>query len=345
MGCAIQGIGIAGGFGCGLDALETALQKREPVAQTVMAYGRDIPAALVSLEPLEKFFPRRSLRRVDHFSQLALLGASLALEDAGTMVPSDRSRIGLIIASGYGPMGTTFAFLDSYLKGGDKFTSPTHFSYSVHNAAAANISILHQIHGPNLSVSQFEMSFAVALRTAQEWLAQGVVDAVLVGSVDEFCPELGYCWQRYFDLGDPCSKLPTYTYPGEGTAFYLLTNGESAQHGFVKEVRFGKAPLTEELSCVPLIVGRDGHAWCERMCYDIKADLIASYTHCYGSFPTAQAFDMTAALVSLSRRYFYPSALLGELAGNGGDTIEGVDKIHCLKFDAQKQGALITVNR
>lgn len=142
MRMAIQGIGLSGGFGCGVEALHAALRNGavEPGQGSVERNGvvDTFPAYQASIDGLEEFFQKRALRRIDHYSKMTLLGASLALKDAG-LLEADRSRMGVVIATGYGALKTTFDFLDSYLDFGYSCSSPTHFSNSVHNAAAAHV--------------------------------------------------------------------------------------------------------------------------------------------------------------------------------------------------------------
>ena len=120
---------------------------------------------------LEEFLPARTLRRIDHFSRLGLLGSHLALADA-ELPEAERSRLGIIIASGYGATGMTYAFLKSFITDGDICASPTYFADSVHNSAAAHISIQLGATGPNLTVSDFHLSVPSALATARLWLAE-----------------------------------------------------------------------------------------------------------------------------------------------------------------------------
>lgn len=105
--------------------------------------------------PLEKLVSARVLRRMDHFTKMGLLGAHLALADAG-LEAAGQEGLGVIIASGYGATTTTYALLDSLIHDGDACTSPTHFANSLHNACAANMAIVLGTTGPNLTVSQFD---------------------------------------------------------------------------------------------------------------------------------------------------------------------------------------------
>ncbi|MEW6186962.1 MAG: beta-ketoacyl synthase N-terminal-like domain-containing protein, partial [Thermodesulfobacteriota bacterium] len=145
MRIAIQGLGAVGGFGCGHLALQSALEKgRSPLQSVSIRTAQGVserPAFLADTAGLEKYVNKKSLRRIDHYAKLALLGAYLTLDDAGQLETNPRPGMGSIIASGYGATRTTFAFLDSFLDNGDKFSSPTHFSSSVHNAAVAYVTM------------------------------------------------------------------------------------------------------------------------------------------------------------------------------------------------------------
>lgn len=325
---AIQGIGPVGAFGCGADALREAIARGES-PHGILSAGGDvtIPAYLADSSRLEEFVPKRSLRRIDPFSRLALLGACLALQDAGRL-EADRSRLGVVIATGWGAMGTTFSFLDSFIEGGDVCSSPTHFSSSVHNAAAANISILLGATGPSLTVSQFEMSVPSALLTARRWLAEGRVDAVLAGGVDETGPVLGYCWRRFF--GVPEGELRPLDFgrqsalPGEGASFVLLTREREAKYGFLTDIAQGN--VAGGLPPLPgrLVLGADGHAACGSLyARHVPAEAkSAAYAPLWGSLPVGPAFDLAAA------------ALEG-----------GISPVGCLKFGRGGDYGLLTVEK
>lgn len=322
MNLSIKGIGVVGGFGCGTDALVSALLGGQCTPQTVSVKSLqgplDMPVFCADTSRLEEFVNKRALRRADHFSRMAILGSYLALKDAGRL-EEDRGRMGIIIATGYGAARTTYAFLDSFIADGDSFASPTSFSNSVHNAAVASVSMLLNITGPGLTVSQFEMSVASALLTAHCWLEQGRVDSVLFGAVDEYCDVLGYCWHRY--LGeraaahgmDPLNFDLQSAIPGEGTAFFVLSRGTGAgtHYGSIKDVRLGmmdryiKTPGTGTI----FFVGADGHKECgayyERFLSEHSPAVC--YTPFYGSLPTGPAFDIAIAALSIKNGGIFPS--------------------------------------
>ena len=233
----LEGIGGVGGFGGGIADLSRALDEGigRPGSLTVPTGSGPIafPAFRADTSRLKEFVPVRTLRRIDQFSRLALLGSYLALADAG-LADTGQERLGVIVASGYGATGVTYAFLKSFIDDGDVCASPTHFANSVHNSAAANLSILLNARGPSLTVSQFDLSVPSALASARQWLLEDRVDRVLFGAVEELSELIGYAWYRQRGAPQSVSMTPLRTeketaIPAEGAAFLLFSRAEEAR--------------------------------------------------------------------------------------------------------------------
>ena len=214
------------------------------------------PAPEMELSPpdtkgVTNFVPRAKLRRVDHYSRMAMLAVGKTLETVDESVFS-KQDMGVIVASGYGALGSSFAFLDSYLDKGDKLAAPTHFSNSVHNAAAAHMAIGYGLRGPSLTVTQFDLSFFSALVSAQAWLSVGKCDAVLVGGVDALCEVMGYFISRF----SRDRSLPAYAF-GEGAVVFLVTragDGPEPRLGYFDDIALGRdlpAPRGETIYSPP----------------------------------------------------------------------------------------------
>lgn len=320
MKTAIRGIGVVGAFGCGtqdfLGALSTGTESitfgRAPFGNECTEW----PVYRADPSPLNEFIPPRKLRRIDHHTRMGLLAAVLAMQDAGREM--DKGRLGVVVATGYGATRTTFEYQDSVIDGGDIGASPTLFSHSVHNAAAANISILLGIRGPSLTVSQFELSVASALLTARTWLAEDRVDAVLLGGIDEYCDVLGYSLGRCYQNSGPPRRMKPLALDeqsaiaGEGAAFLLLTEGQAPdeRYGHIRDVRVGAVPShpVSESSPEFIILGADGDRACAdgyRKLLPPAADVMV-YTPLFGSFPSSQAFDMAVAALSRHQQTMFP---------------------------------------
>jgi 3-oxoacyl-[acyl-carrier-protein] synthase II len=347
----IKGIGVVGGFGTGLANLEKALvQNGTPagkVALETAAGAVDVPALLADTSTLERYVNRGSLRRVDHYIRMALLGSYLALEDAG-LRRGERGRTGIIVATGYGATCNTFDFQHSMINADDPCGSPTKFSNSVHNAAAAHISIFLEELGPNLSVSHYDMSIPSAFLCALQWLQEDRVDTVIIGGVDEFCKVLGYYWHcMYKDTaGRPAGGGTRHRIIGEGACFFVLANavGTGSAYGRLEAVQMGS--YRRERMALPgdatFFLGADGFSECEPHYVEVvpAGAAAANYTHLYGAIPVGTAFDVAIAALSIKSGWLQPPAVDTVFGAHSGNIIRnarpltGERRICCLKLGA-----------
>jgi len=316
----LEGIGVVGGFGCGIADLSRSLADGNGHPGTLaLSAGSgpiEFPAFRADTSLLKEFVPARTLRRIDPFSRLALLGSRLALADAG-LADTGHDRLGVIVSSGYGATGITYAFLKSFIDDGDICASPTHFANSVHNSAAANISILLGARGPSLTVSQFDLSVPSALASARQWLAEGRVDRVLFGAVEELSELIGYVWYRQRGAPRSASMTPLRTeeetaIPAEGAAFLLFSRAEEARAGYCTLDAAITGSHADAGFPLPdgglLVLGADGRRESGRRYAAVAQNArIACYTPLYGSMPAGPAFDIAAAALTLKGGRFFPS--------------------------------------
>lgn len=327
---AIESIGITGAFGTGLDAFKEALAtgKTEPELFPVDPTGDDYkyPGLKAKPEGLDEFVNLRALRRIDYFSRLAILGVGLAIRNA-EMWEHDRSRMGMVIGTGYGATATTFGFMNSMLEFGDACASPTKFSNSVHNAAGANTAVNLKLEGANLTVSQFGMSIPSALISAVDWVTTDGVDSLVFGGVDEYCRTLGYCYKRYF--GDHPGQMEPLNFdkqtaiPGEAAAFFMLRSPERAENplAYIDNVQIGHVDGGFELpEDGMLFINADGHRDSGQFYKSlIPADReVTCVTPVYGSLPAGPAVDMAAAVLYLENNPGKAHCLTCDCEGNYG---------------------------
>jgi len=316
----IKGIGVLGGFGCGVADLENALARgsspQAAVAMKTSDSSFDVPALTARTDRLSDFVDKSALRRLDHYIRMALLGSYLALEDAGMLDVKDR-RMGIIVATGY---GSTCNVMDiqQALDNDAPAISPTKFSNSVHNAAATHISILLGEMSPNLSVNDYDMSIPTAFLSACQWLREKRVEAVLVGGVDEYCRALGYNWYRRYYSGNlekdnPADSAPGHAVMGEGACFFVLTPQEDASpYGFIEAVRMGNYTRgrMDVAKDAVYFLSVDGYSEYDDpyAVYLPKETKVASYTHLYGGLPIGMGFDIAIAALSHKADKIYAAA-------------------------------------
>lgn len=361
MQIAIQGIGVVGGFGTGVAELRQALLSGSGTRSSILLSNcgnpLEIPCFRADTSRLTEFVPLKALRRIDTFSRLALLGAYLTLEDAGVPTEGKQERLGVIIASGYGATGITFAFLDSFINDGDICASPTYFANSVHNSAAANISILLGATGPSSTVSQLHHSVPSALQTACLWLAEGRVDRVLFGAVEELSELISYAWYRQRGTANKPEITPLLSrvesaIPGEGAAFLLLTRWEEVQDSYCQldQVTTGRHLKPGFLSSPHdlLVLGADGRI--EKGDYYARLSEksnVACFTSLYGSMPGSPAFDIAIAALMLKEGKTFASPGSGACdfsasVAAGGKILEN-QRVTCLSLSEDDSFGLVSL--
>ncbi len=302
----ILGSGVVGGFGCGLEKLAAAKQSEPSFSNHYIPFGDSeitIKCFKADHQPLSNFLEKNRLRRMDHFSKISLLATFLALKDSN-ISPEEITGddTGIIVATGYGAVGSTCSFKDTIFENNDIGASPMMFTKSVHNQASSHLAIQLGITGPNLTVSQHYLSFHTALQTGCIWLNTNRVKRVIVGGVDEFHDILGYSRSRFLSegcAGNDWSPLQnSNTLPGEGAGFFILEKID------------GKSLPTIELPVISKLgaEGKYNLSTSERtLCYDNSDP-----THClidtrkdprslYGEFPTAPALDLAFAITRAER--------------------------------------------
>jgi 3-oxoacyl-[acyl-carrier-protein] synthase II len=328
----IAGIGLAGGFGTGKEALLNAMHnggKPNGTVSVQSASGQlDLAAYQADISGVGRFVSAGAARRMNRFGKLAVLGASLALEDAGWAMPVKRKDVGLVVASGYGAAKSTFDFLDSMIDDNGGFPSPTLFSNSVHSSAVSHLGITLELGGPCLTVNQFEMSPISALLTARNWLEEGQVEAVLLGVVEEICPVLAYCYDQFFGPGangpiEPFAWEKQTAVMGEGAAFMLLTRDDTeSRYGYIGRLLWTQSQNFAVPAGSTLVLGSDGQACCAKHYHRIydKAANSTAFTPLYGSLPAGQFFDIAIAgvLAEQDPRYNKICSVKCDAEGNCG---------------------------
>ena len=302
---AIDGIGAVGAFGCGREALLRAAEAgHAPVTSAPAGTGGDTaPAYGADDTALKEFISGRAIRRIDRYSRLALLGAALALRDAGIhMDETGDDRLGVVVTTGYGPVSTTVEFLDSMAADGETYASPTAFSSSVHNAAAAAIAMKLGARGPAVSIAQLHLPVVTALQQARLLLAQGHVDRVLVGAVEEYHPVVGCAYAQEFAPTaaglQPLAFTEQTAIPGEGAAFFLLSRGGTSRaRAAILAIDEGAQPPLQLAEGGLVRVAADGcraRGLAFARALPPRCDAAAAAA-VYGSMPTGLAFELALA--------------------------------------------------
>lgn len=130
-----------------------------------------------------QWFDVKEARRLDRFSQFAIVASIQAVKDAGLNFDSfDKTRVGVIIGSGMGGLIELEAQHEILLKKGPSRISPFLIPKLMVNAAPAQVAIRFGLKGPNYSLVTACTTGVNAIGEAVHIIQRGDADIMIAGS-------------------------------------------------------------------------------------------------------------------------------------------------------------------
>jgi 3-oxoacyl-[acyl-carrier-protein] synthase II len=124
-------------------------------------------------------------RRIDRFTQFALVATRQAFEHAKLAInETNRDRIGAIIGTGIGGIGTVFEEMRKYLERGPRWVNPFTVPMMLPDTAAGQVAISFGIRGPNMAVVTACASSTNAIGEAAELIRRGDADVMVAGGAE-----------------------------------------------------------------------------------------------------------------------------------------------------------------
>lgn len=128
---------------------------------------------------------RKLSRRLDRFTQFAVVATKQALEHAKLIIKdTNRDRIGAIIGSGIGGVGTIVTEMKKYIEKGPLRVSPFLVPMMLPDAAAGQLAISFGVRGPNMAVVTACASSTNAIGEATEIIRRGDADVMIAGGAE-----------------------------------------------------------------------------------------------------------------------------------------------------------------
>ena len=225
---AITGIGAVTPLGVGA----TALHERWVAGRSGIEDGL---GRADEFEPTDHM-TRRQARRTDRFTQLALVAAAEAIEQAGlTDARHDRDELGCVIGTGVGGLGTIETEHEVLLKKGQGSVSPLCVPQMMANAAAGALAIEHDLRGQCFGTVSACAAGAHAIGAAARMVEHGDAVACVAGGSEAAITGLAVA--AFGEMGAtsesgisrPFDRRRDGFVMGEGAGVLILENAEAAE--------------------------------------------------------------------------------------------------------------------
>ena len=196
----------------------------------------DGAGACSDFEPRD-FLSVKEIRRMDRFSQFALVAAGEALAQAGwdAETPYDPLPVGCVIATGIGGQNSVEAQLDVMREKGAKAVSPLGIPQYMPNAAAAAVSMKYHLQGQAYGVVSACSGGAHAIGSALRMIQYGDADAVVTGGSEAALTPFAFaCFESMQALSPSGISRPFDArrdgfVMGEGAGVLVLEEAEAAK--------------------------------------------------------------------------------------------------------------------
>ena len=235
----ITGIGAISGLGLnkadfweGLKAGRSAIKPLSPAMENVkISLGATVPAF-----DTETYFSPEELSVLDRYSQLAVIAAQEAVDDAGLVCGETiLTDAATIIGSGCGGKHTDEATYDQLYKQKRTRAHPLTIPKGMPSAAASMVSLHLGIKGPAFALASACASGSHAIIQGMSMIQSGMIDVALVGASDApFTYGLLKSWDALRvaseDTCRPFCNDRSGLVLGEGAGMLLLESEEHARN-------------------------------------------------------------------------------------------------------------------
>lgn len=198
-----------------------------------------LAAEVKEYNPLDYFEPKQA-KRLDRYSQFAIIAAREAVKDSGiTKENTDYDRVGIFVSSGIGGLNTIQEQCEINFQKGNNRVSPMFIPMSIANMAAGNVAIEFGFKGESVSLVTACSSSTHAIGEAYKTIKHGYEDVVIAGGSEAPICEIGIAgFENMKALSNstdknrasiPFDKERSGFVMGEGAAMIILEELEHAK--------------------------------------------------------------------------------------------------------------------
>lgn len=248
----ITGVGVVSPYGIGKKRFWEGLKKGKSAIRPITGFNtkelRCQRAGEVTNFDVKHLLGMKGLRQLTRSTQFALVGARLALDDAGLSYPVPEEvtdSYGVSIGISAGSIYNFIEFDREILVKGPRFVDPLFFPNAGPNAAASQISIKFNMKGFNTTISTSSSAGLDAISYAGNMIRDYGYNVVLAGGTEELSLEFYTgliklkCLSRSQsgwgkELSRPYDATRDGIIVGEGACIFVL---ESLEHASKRKTR------------------------------------------------------------------------------------------------------------
>ncbi|MNJ42949.1 3-oxoacyl-[acyl-carrier-protein] synthase 2 [compost metagenome] len=242
----VTGMGVVSSLGQDLDLFwDNLTQGKSGVSRIESFDTSDYPtqiAAEIKDFNVEEYVDRKEARKMDRFVQFAAAGAFKALQDSGLNIAEDTNpeRVGVMIGSGIGGLGTLEAQHSILMEKGPKRMSPFFIPMMIANMASGHISILTGAKGPNTTTVTACATGTHSIGDSMKMIQYGDADVMICGGAEATILRTGlggFCAMRAMSTRNDAPERASRPFDserdgfvmGEGAGVLILESLEHAQ--------------------------------------------------------------------------------------------------------------------
>jgi 3-oxoacyl-[acyl-carrier-protein] synthase II len=141
---------------------------------------------------IEDYMPSKEARKMDLFIQYGMVAGIQAIRDSGLEISNlNADRIGVSIGSGIGGIGTIEEGALTLEQKGPRRISPFFVPSAITNMISGNLSILHNLRGPNIAIATACTTGTHSIGFAARMIQYGDADVMVAGGAEMATTPLG----------------------------------------------------------------------------------------------------------------------------------------------------------
>ena len=184
----VTGMGAISALGHGIGDIWSAMLAGETGIDTIRSFDPTGLSTTFAAEigdlPVDELLGRKQARRMDRFTQLAVIAARQAVSQSGLDIAREPERTGVIIGSALSGFKTFVTATETMLTAGPRRVSPFAVPMTIPNMAPGTVAIDVGAKGPAFAHASAFASGAHAIGEGVRMIQDGRADAILAGGAE-----------------------------------------------------------------------------------------------------------------------------------------------------------------